>query len=111
MPAQAVEAALKPALDKRAELAAIDRRLHTLQAEHASIVRDQQRVRENMKALRGSAEEKKLLQRYTRQLDEQETRLEALQKDLERAGAARATAHEELSALFQAVSLDLTAVP
>jgi hypothetical protein len=111
VPAQALETALKPVLGKRAELAAIDRRLQTLQAEHATIVRDQQRVRENMKALRGSAEEKQLLQRYTRQLDEQETRLEALQKDLDRAGAARAAGHEELSALLAAVSLDLTAVP
>jgi len=33
-----------------------------------------------MKALRGSAEEKALLQRYTRQLDEQETQLDALRK-------------------------------
>ena len=111
VPAQALETALKPVLEKRAELAAIDRRLQTLQAEHATIVRDQQRVRENMKALRGSAEEKQLLQRYTRQLDEQETRLEALQKDLDRAGAARAAGHEELSALLAAVSLDLPAVP
>ena len=31
-----------------------------------------------MKALRGSAEEKALLQRYTGQLDEQETQLDAL---------------------------------
>jgi hypothetical protein len=111
VPAQALETALKPVLDKRAELAALDRRLQALQGEHAGIVRDQQRVRENMKALRGSAEERQLLQRYTRQLDEQETRLEALQQSIDRANAARATAHEELSALFQAVSLDLTAAP
>ena len=43
---------------------------------------DQQRLRENMKALRGSAEEKQLLQRYTRQLDAQETRLDALQTEI-----------------------------
>jgi hypothetical protein len=111
VPAQALETALKPVLDKRSELAAIDRRLQALQGEHATIVRDQQRVRENMKALRGSSEEKHLLQRYTRQLDEQETRLEALQQSIDQAGAARATGHEELSALLAAVSLDLTAVP
>jgi hypothetical protein len=33
-----------------------------------------------MKALKGSAEEKTLLQRYTKQLDEEETRLDALGK-------------------------------
>jgi len=42
---------------------------------------DQQRLRENMKARKGSAEEKLLLQRYTQQLNEQEDRLEALKKD------------------------------
>ena len=35
-----------------------------------------------MKALRGSAEEKLLLQRYTRQLDDQENKLEALRREM-----------------------------
>ena len=35
-----------------------------------------------MKALRGSAEEKQLLQRYTRQLDDQENKLEALRREI-----------------------------
>jgi len=38
----------------------------------SQIFDDQQRLRENMKALKGSAEEKALLQRYTQQLNEQE---------------------------------------
>jgi len=35
-----------------------------------------------MKALKGSAEEKALLQRYTRQLDSQEDRLNTLNKEI-----------------------------
>jgi hypothetical protein len=45
--------------------------------ETQSIAADQERVRENMRALRGSSEEKQLLQRYTRQLNQQEDRLAA----------------------------------
>jgi septation ring formation regulator EzrA len=47
---------LKPVIDKRVEIAAVDRRIERLQGELQSIVSDQQRLRENMKALRGSSE-------------------------------------------------------
>ena len=40
------------------------------------------RLRENVKALKGSAEEKALLQRYTKQLNSQESRLEELSFDV-----------------------------
>ena len=57
-----------------------------------------------MKALKGSAEEKLLLQRYTQQLNQQEDRLEALKKDaaqldtqLEQAKDALARTIEELA--------------
>jgi hypothetical protein len=109
VPAQALENALQPVIDKRSELAAIERRLAALQSEYGAIVDDQQRLRENMKALRGSSEEKQLLQRYTRQLDEQESRLDALKQDIGNATAARDTARAELSRLIQAVSFELTA--
>ena len=39
-----------------------------------------------MKALKGSAEEKSLVQRYTQQLNEQENRLEALRKEVAKIG-------------------------
>ena len=67
--AAALERELKPVLDKKAELSVIERRLAALN-ERTVIVGDQERLRENMKALRGSSEEKQLLQRYTRQLDQ-----------------------------------------
>lgn len=105
--AAALEKALKPVLDKKSEVAALDRRLAQLQSDRGTIVDDQQRLRENMKALRGSAEEKELLRRYTRQLDEQETRLESLQQEIVRTTAARDKARAELSALIQTVSFEL----
>jgi hypothetical protein len=92
----ALRRALQPLTDKRAELAAAEARIASINAQIAEIDRDQQRVRENMKALRGSEEEKALTQRYTRQLNEQEDRLAALREDLKKATADRDARRREL---------------
>jgi chromosome segregation ATPase len=72
------------------------------------IVEDQGRLRENMKALRGSAEEKALLQRYTKQLDEQETQLEALRKTIRDTEAQRDKANEHLEKVIDELQLEAT---
>jgi hypothetical protein len=97
---EALQRALAPLVAKRSELSAIERQLASFEAERAEIVQDQQRLRENMKALRGSAEEKQLLQRYTRQLDEQENKLDALRRDIAATTTRRDTARQELNALI-----------
>ena len=61
-----------------------------------------------MKALRGSDEERQLLQRYTRQLDEQETRLSTLQQESTRATAERAQVAAELAKLISSVTFEWT---
>jgi hypothetical protein len=106
--AAALEGALRPVLDKRAELTRSERQLASLQSEGNTINQDQQRLRENMKALRGSAEEKQLLQRYTKQLDEQETRLATLQADVTRTTAEMEKLRTELATRIGNVSFDLT---
>ncbi len=70
--------ALKKITAQKAVVAKLEEEMENRQKDIDRIVEDQGRLRENMKALRGSAEEKALLQRYTRQLDEQETQLDAL---------------------------------
>jgi uncharacterized coiled-coil protein SlyX len=62
-----------------------------------------------MKALKGSAEEKALVQRYARQLDEQENRLEALRKEVTALEQQRSQAQAELDRLIEALALDITA--
>jgi hypothetical protein len=106
--AAALERELKPVLDKKAEFMGLQRRVEALQNERNAIDRDQQRLRENMKALRGSAEEKQLLQRYTRQLDQQETRLETLQTEIARTTTEMERVGGELGALIGSISFDLT---
>jgi len=59
-----------------------------------------------MKALRGSAEEKTLLQRYTRQLDEQETQLESLRKTIRDTEAQRDKANSQLEKMIDELQIE-----
>lgn len=95
-----VERALKPVLEKRREVAAVDRRVAELEAERRMILEDQQRLRENLKVLGRSAQERQLLERYTRQLDQQENRLESLRRELAAASEERNRARQELARLI-----------
>jgi Spy/CpxP family protein refolding chaperone len=62
-----------------------------------------------MKALRGSSEEKQLLQRYTRQLDEQEDRLVAIDKSMDQAKRELEEARRALNEAIASLSFDLSA--
>jgi hypothetical protein len=103
---EVLQRAFAPILAKRSELAAIERQLGALESQQQTIVQDQQRLRENMKALRGSSEEKQLLQRYTRQLDDQESRLETLRKQSAEAANRRDKARDELLTLVANFTFD-----
>jgi len=59
-----------------------------------------------MKALKGTAEEKALVQRYTRQLDQQEDRLNTLQKEIADLQAQHAKGQADLDQLIQSIALD-----
>jgi hypothetical protein len=103
-----LEQALRPVLDAKRALTALDRQIADVDVERKRIVDDQERLRENMKALRGSSEERQLLQRYTRQLDEQESRLGELQAQRERLVADRSSAAATLAQAIESVSFDWT---
>jgi len=60
-----------------------------------------------MKALKGSAEEKVLLQRYTRQLNDQEDRLEALRKEIKTMESQNENARAVLDKMIQDLSFDV----
>ncbi|MDX1981932.1 MAG: carboxypeptidase regulatory-like domain-containing protein [Bryobacteraceae bacterium] len=102
-----IEAALRPVLAQKSVIAGLLSRDSGLDEEQSNIFEDQQRLRENMKALKGSAEEKALLQRYTQQLNEQETRLEAIQKEKRALEAQLAAAHAELRRTIEQLSYDV----
>ena len=78
--AAGIEPQLRAVAAKSRELAEVQRGIYDRQAEVRRISEDQGRVRENLKALKGSDAEKALTERYTRQLSAQEDRLDALRK-------------------------------
>jgi replication fork clamp-binding protein CrfC len=61
-------------------------------------------VRENMRALGGSNEERQLVQRYVRQLDAQETRLETLRVEVATLTTERLQAQQALDQFIAGLS-------
>lgn len=102
----AVRQAFQPIFAKRAELAQAVSRLAAIDAEITAIGHDQERVRENMKALKGTAEEKALTERYTRELNDQEDRLAQLQANRRTAEADRNARQAELTDLARKLSFE-----
>jgi hypothetical protein len=89
-------------------LASLQLEITNRQKDIDRIVKDQDRLRENMKALRGTPEEKALLQRYTKQLDDQETQLATLRKTVETTELQRDAANEKLQSMIQDLQFDTT---
>jgi hypothetical protein len=100
--------ALKKITTQKAVVAKLEEEMENRQKDIDRIVEDQGRLRENMKALRGSAEEKALLQRYTRQLDEQETQLDLLRKKIKDTEAQRDKANEQLEKMVDELQIEAT---
>jgi hypothetical protein len=101
-----IEAALRKIIEQKAKVSALEDESSKRDDESKSIYDDQQRIRENLKALKGSAEERALTQRYTKQLDEQENRLEALQRESEDLGKQHDAAQAELDKMIDSLTMD-----
>jgi hypothetical protein len=93
-------------LSQKSKIAELDQELNQRRQESDQISADQARIRENMKALKGTAEEKALLQRYTGELNSQEDRLAALRRELEDLRAKRNIAGAELDRIVMGITLD-----
>jgi hypothetical protein len=100
--------ALEKIMAQKAVVAKLEEEMENRQKDIDRIVEDQGRLRENMKALRGSAEEKTLLQRYTKQLDEQETQLESLRKTIRDTEAQRDKANDQLEKMIDELQIEAT---
>lgn len=98
--------ALQKITAQKAVVEKLEQEMEDRQKDIDRIVDDQGRLRENMKALRGSAEEKALLQRYTHQLDDQETQLAGLRKKIQDTEAQRDAANEELQKMIDELQLE-----
>ena len=92
-----LEAALREVVARRGEIAKLTAAIGARQAEIDAIARDQERVRGNLQALKGSSEERALLQRYVQQLGDQETRIDVVRKELQALTAQRDKAQADLN--------------
>ena len=102
----AMQDAFHRVLDQKNKVDSLGTQIRNRQHEIETITKDQARLRENMKALKGSAEEKALLQRYTRQLDSQEDRLNTLTKEISDLSEKQAQARNQLDQIVQQIGLD-----
>jgi hypothetical protein len=93
-------------LEQKNKVSDLDGQIKSRQRDVESITKDQARLRENMKALKGSVEEKALLQRYTRILDSQEDRLNALNKEIADLQEKHTQAQSQLDRIVQEVVLE-----
>jgi hypothetical protein len=102
----AMQQAFDRILKQKNTVAGLDLLISQRRQESDQINADQNRIRENMKALKGTAEEKSLTQRYTRQLDSQEDRLSKLRAEIADLQKQRDSAQAELSLMIMDVNVD-----
>ena len=102
----ALQAIFDKVLQQKEKVAGIAVQIADRKREADQISNDQNRIRENMKALKGSSEEKALIQRYVGQLDAQESRLAVLKKEMGDLTAQQIAANVELDKMIMDVSLD-----
>ena len=102
-----VEDALRKILAQKAVVESLNGQKTSLEEEMSKIFDDQQRLRENLKSLSNTAEEKSLVQRYMHQLNEQEDRLEALKKEIQQLEKQEETAQDTLDRMIQELAFDV----
>jgi len=102
----AMKKAFDEVLAQKNKVSALNLQIKQHDEEAKKINTDQTRLRENMKALKGSAEEKALLQRYVQELNSQEDRLAALRKGTEDVQAQRNQAQEDLDKIIEGIDID-----
>jgi hypothetical protein len=103
-----VEKALRQVAKQKNDIAVIEAVISGRKGQVATISDDQQRVRENMKALKGSSEEKALIERYVRQMNEQEDKVQALRREIAEMQQKRDAAQSALNEMIDKLAMEVT---
>jgi hypothetical protein len=107
---QYIDAQTQVALEKIIEIkrliSANDAHSQAIEKEATEIGEDQQRLRENIKALTATAEAKQLIARYVAKADTQESRLEQLEKDRRTVQQERGRLQVELETAIRGLAFD-----
>jgi chromosome segregation ATPase len=99
---------LRQVIAQKNNIAALEADIAAHKAQVSAIAEDQQRVRENLKALKGSPEEKALVERYARELNDQEDKVQSLQHEISDLQQKRDAAQKALTAMIEGVELEAT---
>ncbi len=102
------ERVLRKVILQKNDIAQLDATIAGRKSQITSISDDQQRVRENMKALKGSAEEKALVERYVKELNEQEDRMQSLRHEITDLQGKRESAQKTLNETIEALQMEVT---
>jgi hypothetical protein len=97
---------IQPIFDAKRNLASIDTQIRTHESNINQITEDQKRIRENLSALKGSAEERSLAKRYTDELNQQEDKLATLRKDLDSLRQQRESALQDLNNKVESLNIE-----
>jgi hypothetical protein len=103
-----IEQALRKVIAQKNSIAALDAEAASRKSTISRISEDQQRVRENMKALKGSVEEKALVARYVRELNEQEDHVQSLHREMADLQQKRDAAQKTLNDMIEGLQMDAT---
>jgi hypothetical protein len=103
-----VEQALRRVIAQKNDLVGIDAEISSRKSQIDNISEDQKRLRENLKVLKGSAEEKALVERYARELNTQEDRVLSLQKEISDLHVKRDASQKTLNDIIQSLQIEAT---
>jgi archaellum component FlaC len=99
-------AALERLIEIKTRISQVDARLAAADKETEEISTDQERLRENIKALTATAEAKQLIARYVAKANDQESRIEQLTKDRKALSDERARLQQELDAAIRSLDIN-----
>jgi hypothetical protein len=102
----ALKEAMQRVLQKKNEIGQLEAQSAERQRQIDAIEKDQMRLRENMKALKGSAEERALIQRYTHELNSQEDTLAALRQEKDQLDSKQEQAQKDLETISTQIVMD-----
>ena len=98
---------LEKIIDLKTNIVSVDRQINRLEKERSEIGEDQNRIRNNLRSLGQSAEEKELRSRYILQLNAQETRLGEIHDEIKKLQTERNKKQKLLERLIEQLSQDL----
>ena len=90
----------------RSQVAELKRKMEDLQNEQKTIFSDQDRLRKNLQSLGQSEDERNLRSRIVKQLNQQEDRIETINKSLKDLQAQLTAKQEELSKLVMSYGFE-----